>query len=600
MTPAAEYQARLEARRRAVAAHTQASARLSAARFAAGLGGVFCFWLVFVSHGAPVWWMLAPITAFFVLARRHEGTLRALDRARRGERFYVRALARLDGSWAQFGETGAGFSDPHHPYAASLDLFGPGSLFQFLSAARTLAGERVLARWLLAPAPPAEVRVRQQAVAELKLRLDLREELDLLGGDIRAAVHPEGLAVWAAAPPVLPGAAVRVAAFLLPLLTVAGLAVWAVQGSRILFLTAATAQALLYYGLRPAARQVLDALAAPARELQVVAALLRRLEREPFEAPRLTQLSAGFSARPSRDIGRLARLVEFAAQGRNAFFAPLAAVLLWSLHCAWAIENWRAAHGSEIAGWLEALGEFEALSSLAAYAASRPENPFPVIVEGGPLYDGENLAHPLLRQDRAVANSIRLDAGHRLIIVSGSNMSGKSTLLRTVGVNAVLAFAGAPVRAARLTLTPFALGASIRVVDSLQEGSSRFYAEITQLRLLADLARGPVPLLFLLDEILSGTNSHDRRIGAAAILRGLLRHGAAGLVTTHDLALTRIADSVQPPGLNLHFEDHLEAGRMVFDYRIRPGVVTRSNALALMRAIGLEVEEVPESGDCGA
>jgi hypothetical protein len=590
MTPAAEYQARLETRRREVAGRAQASARLSAARFVTGAAGVFVFWLVFVHHGAAPLWMLAPVAVFLVLAGIHERTLRALGRTRRGEHYYARALARLDGSWQQFGETGAEFLDPHHPYAASLDLFGPGSLFQLLSSARTRAGEQVLARWLLSPAPPAEVQARQQAVADLKPRLDLREELFLLGDDIRAGVHPEELARWGAAPPVLPGRAARIAAFILPGFTLAGIAVWAYSGSRILFLTAASAQALLAFSLRPLAAHVLDSLAAPARELQLIASLLRRIESEPFEAPLLANLSQRFAAQPWRHIQRLARLVEFAAQRNNAFFAPIAAILMWSVHFAWAIEAWRAAHGSSIARWLEALGEFEALSSLAAYAAGRPEDPFPAIQQGPLLFDGEDLAHPLLRRDRAVPNSIRLDAAHPLIIISGSNMSGKSTLLRTAGVNAVLAFAGAPVRAARLTLTPFAIGASIRVVDSLQEGSSRFFAEITQLRRLVDLARGPVPLLFLLDEILSGTNSHDRRIGAAAILGGLLRLGAAGLVTTHDLALTRIAESVQPPGINLHFEDHLAEGRIVFDYRIRPGVVAKSNALALMRSIGLDVD----------
>lgn len=589
MSPSAEYQSRLEDRRRAASALTKTSDRVSAARFAAGLSGVFVFWLVFVHHGASPWWMLAPIAVFLVLARYHERTLQALARARRGERYYLRALARLDGSWQEFGETGERFLDPHHPYAASLDLFGPGSLFQLLSSARTLAGERVLARWLLEPAPPAQVLARQQAVSDIRPRLDLREEMYLLGGDIRAGVHPDALAKWGAAAPVLPGPAVRAAAFVLPALTLAGIWLWAARDSRILFLLSASAQAALAFHLRPLVHHVLHSLAAPARELQLIAALLRRIESEPFEAPLLVDLSTRFAAQPSQRIDRLARLVELASQRQNAFFAPISAVLLWGLHFSWAIEAWRAAHGSDIARWLEALGEFEALSSLAVYAAGRPGDPFPEIIEGPPLYDGENLAHPLLPPDRAVPNSVRLSAAEPLIIISGSNMSGKSTLLRTVGVNAVLAFAGAPVRASRLTLTPFALGASIRVVDSLQEGSSRFFAEITQLRRLVDLARGPVPLLFLLDEILSGTNSHDRRIGASAILRGLLRLGAAGLVTTHDLALTRIAESVEPPGVNLHFEDHLEAGRVVFDYRIRPGVVAKSNALELMRSIGLDV-----------
>jgi DNA mismatch repair ATPase MutS len=175
------------------------------------------------------------------------------------------------------------------------------------------------------------------------------------------------------------------------------------------------------------------------------------------------------------------------------------------------------------------------------------------------------------------------------LVISGSNMSGKSTLLRTVGTNAVLALAGAPVRAARLALSPLALGATLRVQDSLQDGASRFYAEITRLAQIVGLAAGERPLLFLLDEILAGTNSHDRRIGAEAIVRGLVARGAIGLVTTHDLALAAIADALAPAGENVHFADHLEDGRIAFDYLMHSGVVTKSNALELMRAVGLEV-----------
>jgi DNA mismatch repair ATPase MutS len=166
-------------------------------------------------------------------------------------------------------------------------------------------------------------------------------------------------------------------------------------------------------------------------------------------------------------------------------------------------------------------------------------------------------------------------------------MSGKSTLLRTVGVNAVLALAGAPVRASRLTISPLALGATLRIQDSLQAGTSRFYAEIQRFRHIMDLTAGNRPVLFLLDEILHGTNSHDRALGAEAIVRGLLERGAIGLVTTHDLALSAVADGLAPRAANVHFADELKDGQMFFDYRIRAGVVRKSNALELMRAVGL-------------
>lgn len=235
------------------------------------------------------------------------------------------------------------------------------------------------------------------------------------------------------------------------------------------------------------------------------------------------------------------------------------------------------------------MGQFEALAALAGQAYEHPGDPFPEIVDAGPRLEGEGLAHPLLPEAQAVRNDVRFTGDLRLLMISGSNMSGKSTLLRTVGVNTVLALAGAPVRATRLVVSPLAVAACMRVQDSLQRGMSHFYAEIKRLRTIVDLCDGPQPVLFLLDEILHGTNSHDRRVGAEALIGGLLERGALGLVTTHDLALSEIAGKLEPQAINVHFADHLEGERMVFDYRLQPGVVRKSNALELMRAVGLEV-----------
>jgi DNA mismatch repair ATPase MutS len=216
-------------------------------------------------------------------------------------------------------------------------------------------------------------------------------------------------------------------------------------------------------------------------------------------------------------------------------------------------------------------------------------DPFPEVVEQGPLFEGEDLGHPLIARTKSVANTVRLGAEPQLLVVSGSNMSGKSTLLRTVGVNTVLALAGAPVRARRLRLSPLAVGAAIRIQDSLQAGESHFYAEIQRIQYITELTTEGLPVLFLLDELLHGTNSHDRAIGAEAIVRSLIRRGAIGLATTHDLALAKIAEALHPKAANVHFEDQLEEGRMVFDYRMKQGVVGHSNALGLMKSLGLEV-----------
>jgi DNA mismatch repair ATPase MutS len=239
--------------------------------------------------------------------------------------------------------------------------------------------------------------------------------------------------------------------------------------------------------------------------------------------------------------------------------------------------------------WLDAVGEIEALSSFAGYYYEHPLDIFPEFSADSPLLEGEGLCHPLLAEGVAVPNDVSLGKDLRVLVVSGSNMSGKSTLLRTVGVNAALAQAGAPVRAQRLRLSHVSIGASIRVQDSLQAGASRFYAEITRLRQIMEKAANDPPVLFLIDEFLHGTNSHDRRIGAEAIVKGLVERGAIGILTTHDLALAHIADALAAPARNVHFEDHLEDGKMTFDYRMRPGIVEKSNAIALMRSVGLEI-----------
>jgi DNA mismatch repair ATPase MutS len=206
-------------------------------------------------------------------------------------------------------------------------------------------------------------------------------------------------------------------------------------------------------------------------------------------------------------------------------------------------------------------------------------------------YDGVGLGHPLIPAARLVRNDVRLDSTTRLLVISGSNMSGKSTMLRTVGINTVMALAGAPVRAKTLRLTSVQLGGTLRIQDSLQEGRSRFYAEISRVRALTDLADGPRPLLFLLDELFHGTNSHDRVVGAAGVLRALIDKGAAGLITTHDLAVTKVAEALAPRAVNVHFDDRFEGGEITFDYRMKPGPVTHSNAVALMRAVGLNVPD---------
>ena len=592
--PEVEYTQRLTARQASLNAEQQTSRKLWIARrilFAiTAVLGV----LAFDGH-ITAWWIALPVVVFIALMVIHQRVLSAIERLTRAAKFYERGLARVDDNWAGAGETGEQFADKSHAYAEDLDLFGRGSLFELLSTARTRAGEAKLAAWLMSPADVTVVRARQAAVEELRARLDLREDLALLGAEIRTGVHTEEVEAWGKAAPALTMKQIRVlAAFtaITGFLTIAAVVVWIAFGVRLPALAAITFVLFFYARYSRTIAAIISAVERPSRDLNLLSGVLERLEREPFASPKLAALRARLDTEglpPSKQIARLSKLIEILGWTKNQFFAPIAFLLLLPAQIAVAIERWRQTTGARIGEWLDAVAEIEALNSLASFAYERPNNPFPELVETEACFDGEALGHPLIAADRCIRNDVRMNSRHQLLIVSGSNMSGKSTLMRTVGINVVLALAGAPVCARRLRVSPLNIGASIHILDSLQTGASRFYAEITRLKQIVELTNEQLPLLFLLDEILSGTNSHDRRIGAEAVVRSLVKRGAIGLVTTHDLALTRIADDLEERASNVHFEDRLENGKMIFDYRMQPGVVQRSNALELMRAVGIEV-----------
>ena len=589
--PRAEYERRLADRRARIAALDRINFTISNIRLAIALIGAVVLWMAFVRMSISPAWPLGVWSAYGVLAVIHAKRLQRFERARAAERVYLRGLSRLDDRWAGTGRDGAMFREGH-PYAGDLDLFGPASLFELLNTTRTEIGELTLADWLRGPAPLAEVRARQAAIDELRPMLDFKEDVAVLASE--SPVGRTGpLSAWAGSPAVRFAPALRLALAACAVVTI-GLIVLVYRDLAapewlFAWLFAETGFAAIW---RKPFHQVLHGIDTPERDLGLLAGLLARVESESFTSPRLaalhqTLLTAGVP--PSKRIAQLRTLVSWLDSTHNMMFAPIAFILLLRQQLAIAIDRWHAAYGPAIGEWLRALGEVEALAALATFAYERPDNPFPELVAEGPVYDADGLGHPLMAAAVAVRNDVRLgDGGPRVILVSGSNMSGKSTLLRSVGVSVVLALAGAPVAARRLRLSPLVLGATLHVEDSLQAGHSRFYAEILRIRTIADAARGPMPLLFLLDEILHGTNSHDRRIGAEGIVRALVGLGAIGLVTTHDLALTELPATLSS-AVNMHFEDRLEDGKMIFDYRMRPGVVEHSNALELMRAIGLEV-----------
>lgn len=590
--PHSKYTQRLALRRADAARLDHLDLRVSNLRLAVFLVGVGIWGFAVRPGYVSSWWLLLPVVTFVMFVFHHETVRRQARLAKRSVRFYERGLARIEDRWEGDGTAGLDFLDSEHPYSLDLDLFGKGSLFELLCTARTRSGEKTLAEWLCAPAAPEEIQARHEAVRELRPRLDLRERVTLLGEDVRAGIHDEALKTWATTPLLPRLLLVRIVAASLAVLNVAALVSAGLGiGSRVLLVLVVLNVAFVFW-TRTRVQKALAGVDWALHDLALLGETLACIEQERFESPRLMALRKALDteeAPPSQQLAKLRRLVALLESMKNQMFVLIGLIVLWDRQVALAIEAWRATSGAAVARWLTAVGEFEAFCSLASYAYEHPADPFPEIVTDGACFVGEAIGHPLIPQRQCVRNDLALGSDLRVFIVSGSNMSGKSTLLRTVGTNIVLALAGAPVRAQRLRLSPLAIGATLRIQDSLQRGSSRFYAEITRIRQLMDITKGDLPLFFLLDEILHGTNSHDRQVGAEAIVRSLVDRGAIGLVTTHDLALAHIAETLAPRAANVCFEDQLTDDKLTFDYHMRPGVVRKSNALALMRAVGLEV-----------
>jgi hypothetical protein len=587
----AEYSRRIEAQRVVQAQLQQRHSRCGIAKLAIAAAFVALLVWALAYRTISIAWIFAPFFAFVLLNAFHSRVLASLQKSARVIAFYERGQARLKDGWMGAGETGDAFLDPKHPYARDLDIFGKGSLFELLCTARTSVGQNILAEWLLRPAPFDEILARQTAVTELRPRLDLREALAIFGEEVRSDVHPDSLTTWAEAGPALQTAAIKVAAFLLAALWLFGLVAWWAWGLWPLALVASVVNSVFNsrFKQRLAGRAPAPTMAA---ELGLLAGVLALIEQEKFSAPKLTglQFSLGVAGSPPpRLMRKLKRLIEALESRRNLVLAAVDPFLFWSVQFSIAIEVWRGKYGHAMRGWLASVGEAETLCALANYSYEHPACVFPEFAPGEALFDADGLAHPLLPESSAVRNDVRLGGKMRLMIISGPNMAGKSTLVRSIGINAVLAQCGAPVCAKRLRMSRLAVAASICVLDSLQGGVSRFYAEITRLKLIVEMTKGALPVMFLLDELLGGTNSHDRHAGAEAVVRSLVTRGAIGLITTHDLALTQMAGDLNLKAENFHFQDSLKNNELRFDYRVYPGIVQTSNALKLMRSIGLEV-----------
>lgn len=597
------------ARRRAEAA--AAAKRLSARAATISLARVLTFGAAialglgarFSSLGrAGYFSALAAAIAFFALLVVHD---RILERKRRAEgsvAWTEEGLARLEGRYARDPRPGEVPADDDHPYANDLDIIGRGGLLQSIDTTRTVGGRTLLMQWLLSPADAAEVAVRQACARDLAPRAELREALAVEGAIV--AEEPPNLAPllrWAESGSGLRATpALRVAALLLPAITI-GLLIFggALPIPRATWLFTLVLQIVFGARYRGSVSPAIVAASEHQAGLARFARMFALIEAARFDAPELEALRESVArGRAAEEIASLGRIVGFVEARRNEVFRLfIGPALLWDLNCAIALERWRQRGGRVFEAHLRALHRFEALSALAARAFERPTDGWPTVVDDEVTFHARGLGHPLIPFDKVVRNDVGLPSAGFVLLVTGSNMSGKSTLLRAIGANVALALAGAPVRAASLRTTSFAVWTSMRVRDSLSEGVSHFLAELKRLKAVSDAADAAPegrPVLFLLDEILHGTNSRERHLGARGIVRRLVTRRACGAISTHDLALGALEGELPGRVKNVHFREQVETveGKetMTFDYQLREGVVTSSNALRLMKIVGLDVD----------
>jgi hypothetical protein len=596
-SPTEEYRNRQQAREQQVARFHKIHLRLGNLRLLLVVAAIAIAWWAFYLETLSARWLLAPLVLFVAIAIYHSTFLRRRSRAEQAVNVYRRGIARIEDRWVGEGQQQTPVDISAHLYANDLDLFGPASLFELLSQARTRMGEETLAHWLLAPASIPTIHNRQQAIAELRPHLHLREDIAVLGDtsakNIRTGVNPELLVAWAEAPAKLHQQAIRWIAPVFVLAALATAILWGKTGAEAPFFSVLIVEGILTLATYKHAKEIFQNTTHALDDLKLLSALLARIERESFTAPELQRIKQNLFSHNipgSQAIGRLATIGQYIDSLDNPLTRLFDIPLLYSVQTAYAAEAWRRAHGRAVRTWLTTIGEAEALLSLATYSYEHPADPFPELIEAvTPFFHAEELGHPLIPAANCIRNTVSVGEAAKVLLISGSNMSGKSTLMRAIGINAVLALAGAPIRAQRLRITPLHIGASILINDSLQEGASRFYAEITRLRHICDLAEQNPPLLFLLDELLQGTNSKDRLTGAGGVVRALLASGAIGLISTHDLALTHIGGPEDQRLQNVHLQDEIADGKMKFDYKLREGVVTHSNGIELMRLIGLKV-----------
>ena len=550
----------------------------------------------------------ACLLPFLLLVKYHNRLFLRKDYQEKRLEVNRQELAALDQDSSAFDD-GKEFADPAHPYTYDLDVFGPRSLFQYVNRTCTRLGREQLARWMACHLDKQEpILRRQEAVQELAAKASFRQHFRILGllNKGQAADRAE-LLEWAQSPVRyrnrnllrrLPHMVTAV-----NLLCLAGVVTGVLPGN---------VWGVLWFGIVVASfaftRQITKVQSVYGQKLRILgtyAKLLQTMDDEPMEAPLLRVVKdkiGGDRRQASQAIRRLVKLMNELDQRNNyLMYTVLNGCFFWELWQIMRIEAWKEVHAGELPHWLEAIGEMDALCSLGTFAYNHPEGySYPDIL--GDTNTGtdntetpfqlvaETMGHPLIPHDRCVCNDICMMRRPAFIIITGANMAGKSTYLRTIGVNYLLACIGAPVCAARMSLYPARLMTSLRTTDSLSDNESYFFAELKRLKSIIDRLQSGEQLFIILDEILKGTNSADKQRGSFALVQQLMRLRANGIIATHDLLLGTLKDRFPDCIDNFRFEADITGDELTFSYRLRPGVAQNMNACFLMKKMGIAMD----------
>jgi len=570
------------------------SDRLSMERLAAFAGGLVLFAvLLSFSVIAAVATLAAALIMFTWLVIKYETTERRRKRYKHLTEINRLELKCLEGDFPGF-KSGEEYAERDHPYSYDLDIFGKASLFQYICRTTSRPASDRLADYLKQPAGREEILLRQQAVAELQPLTDWRQELMTLGYlNADAGNDPAPLMQWLESEDLFRKTGrEKIITICLSLLAVAGI-IAVLAGLPAAILAPVFGVNFIFYFTRfRNISKLQEQISRSSDLLKAYSSIIKLIENRKFTSPLLQKLQSAFSDEiaASDRIRQFSKLVSRLDYRLNVLVsAPLNLLFFTDIHFCLALEKWKREHAPRIPGWFASMAEFEALASLANMSFNNPGWVYPQVTEDYFVFRAEEMGHPLIPAGRRISNSFDTEGAGKAIIVTGSNMSGKSTFLRTCGVNAVLAFAGAPVCASAFTVSLVRLHSSMRISDSLEENISSFYAELRRLRAIISGAESDPKVFLLLDEILRGTNSDDRYTGSVALIRQLTGYGAVAMVATHDLRLAGLEQELPQSIDNYHFDVKVHDEELFFDYRLTPGICSSFNASLLMKKMGIKV-----------